>query len=47
MTGPADLVTSETTYLTTLGEVTGYNLVDGQLVLTGPGGTALLTYNQA
>ena len=47
MTGPADLVTSETTYLTTLGEVTGYNLVDGQLVLTGSGGTALLTYNQA
>ncbi|HJK37285.1 MAG TPA: META domain-containing protein, partial [Methanocorpusculum sp.] len=47
MTGPADLVTSETSYLTTLGEVTGYNLVDGQLVLTGTGGTALLTYNQA
>ena len=47
MTGPADLVTSETSYLTTLGEVTGYNLIDGQLILTGPGGAALLTYNQA
>ena len=47
MTGPADLVTSETSYLTTLGEVTGYNLIDGQLILTGPGGAVLLTYNQA
>ncbi|MCZ9313551.1 MAG: META domain-containing protein [Methanocorpusculum sp.] len=47
MTGPADMVKKETSYLTSLGDVTGYNLVDGQLVLTGPGGTALLTYNQA
>lgn len=47
MTGPADRIKKETSYLTSLGEVTGYNLVDGQLVLTGPGGAALLTYNQA
>ncbi|MDR0981186.1 MAG: META domain-containing protein, partial [Methanocalculaceae archaeon] len=47
MTGPADMVKKETSYLTSLGDVAGYNLVDGQLVLTGPGGAALLTYNQA
>lgn len=47
MTGPAEQVKKETSYLTALGEVTGYNLVDGQLVLTGPGSAALLTYNQA
>lgn len=47
MTGPADRIKKETSYLTNLGEVPGYNLVDGQLVLTGPGGAALLTYNQA
>lgn len=47
MTGPVDLVKKETSYLTNLGYVTGYNLVDGQLVLSGPGGMSLLTYNQA
>ena len=47
MAGSPDQTKKETAYITALSEVTGYNLVDGQLVLTGPGSVALLTYNQA
>lgn len=47
MSGTPEQMREETAYLASLRAVTGYNLVDGQLVLTGSGGTALLTFNSA
>ncbi len=45
MTGTQEQMREETAFFASLRAVTGYNLVDGQLVLTGSGDAALLTFN--
>lgn len=47
MAGPEDQMKAETEFFTSLNNVTGYKITDGQLLLTDKDGKTLLTFNEA
>ena len=47
MAGPEDQMNAETAFFAALGNVTGYKIADGKLVLTDKDGKTLLTFNKA
>ncbi len=47
MAGPANLMTQEQQYYNTLKNVTGYKIIDGNLVMTDSDGKTLLTFAEA
>ncbi|MDO5845289.1 MAG: META domain-containing protein [Methanocorpusculum sp.] len=47
MAGPADLMNKETAFFAALGNVSGYTITDGKLILTDKDGKTLLTFAKA